>query len=83
METRIDRLWMGRSRVRQSRLRWTLPNESHWDQRQGRQSRQGMDQMWQEIAAGKRPCLCAVSLKEKDRNRRPVEPLTGSRVSGD
>ncbi len=80
MATGIDRLWLGRSRARQPRLRWVLPNESHWDHRQ---SRQGMDQMWREIAGGKRPCLCAVSLKEKDRNRRPVEPLTGSRVSGD
>lgn len=77
METRIDRLWLGRSRSSQSRLRWTLPNEAHWDQRQGRQ---GMDQMWQEIATGKRPCLCAVTFKDK---RRSEVPMAGSQVTGD
>ncbi|MBA3276396.1 MAG: hypothetical protein H0T72_11440 [Chloroflexia bacterium] len=73
MASRIDRLWTGRSRSRfpESRLRWALPNESHWDQHQS------MDQMWQEIATGKRPCLCAVSLKERGA-RHPVPAVRES-----
>jgi hypothetical protein len=65
MASRIDRLWSGRSRSRfpESRLRWALPNESHWDHRQS------MDQMWREMATGKRPCLCAVSLKGRGSRR--------------
>jgi len=77
MATGIDRLWLGRSRARQPRLRWVLPNESHWDHRQS------LDQMWREIAGGKRPCLCAVTFKEKRRTRRSEVPMAGSQATGD
>jgi len=54
-----------------------LPNESHWDHRQS------LDQMWREIAGGKRPCLCAVTFKEKRRTRRSEVPMAGSQATGD
>lgn len=77
MATRIDRSRLGRSRSRQPRLRWALPHESHWDQRQS------VDEMWREIASGKRPCLCAVSLDDKRRQRRPVAQDSAIRIGGD
>lgn len=77
MATRIDRLWRGRSRAVQPRLRWALPNEPYWDQRQN------MDQMWREMAAGQRPCLCAVSLEEKLCVRRPGTPVASTQATGD
>lgn len=77
MATRIDRLWPARTRASQPQLRWALPNESHWDQRQS------LDQMWREIAIGKRPCLCAVSLGEKRTQRRTAGTMAGNRIGGD
>jgi len=67
MATRIDRLWPGRPRPgQQPRLRWALPSETQWDRCQS------MEQMWREIAAGTRPCLCAVSLEERHGARRSL-----------
>ncbi len=73
----IDRLLAGRARTRQPRLRWALPHESHWDQRQS------VDEMWREIASGKRPCLCAVSLDDKRRQRQTAAPERAIRIGGD
>lgn len=77
MATRIDRLMPGRSRPRQPRLRWALPSETQWD------GRQSMDQMWREIAAGTRPCLCAVSLDQKRRPRRSLARESARQVNAD
>ncbi len=77
MATGIERLWLRRSRSRQPRLRWALPHESHWDRRQN------VDEMWREIASGQRPCLCAVSLDDKRRQRRPVASDNAIRIGGD
>lgn len=73
----IERLRLGRTRSRQPRLRWALPHESHWDQRQS------VDEMWREIASGRRPCLCAVSLDDKRRQRRSATPEDAIRIGGD
>lgn len=64
MATRIDRFRPGRVPVNPPRLRWALPNEAHWD------GRQSMEDMWREIAAGTRPCLCPVVLGERRQPRR-------------
>jgi hypothetical protein len=69
MATRIDRVWPGRPRTGPERLRWALPHEPQWD------GRQSLDEMWREIAAGKRPCLCPVKPGARRLHRSTPSPV--------